>query len=308
MPEFSVIIPAFNRAHTLERAVSSACRQTVDDLEIMIGDDGSTDHTLEVASRLAAEDSRIRLIHWQPNLGVSAARNRLIRSSDSEFVCLLDSDDAWEPEKLELQQAALEEQPATGCCHTKEFWFRKGKKLNPPPGSLRHKEDPFFANLSRCTISPSCSVIRRKLLEGFGDFDEGLFACEDQDLWLRLALWTDFLSINRPLTLRYGGRADQLSAQIWGLDRFRIISLLKIEEMPLSAEQRHALCNEIALKAGILEQGFAKRGKKKQASLYRRLNRLYREKTARISQAAETPVICPDQRDQKTATPPIHSS
>ena len=275
MPRFSVIIPAWNRAVTLERAIRSALSQSRKDLEILVGDDGSDDDTVSMAEALREEDKRVRVFSWRPNRGVSATRNRLIRKSDSDFICLLDSDDAWLPEKLEIQADALERNPEAGCCHTGELWYRGEKQVTPPSGYLRHREDPFLFNLKRCTISPSSSVIRRTLLEKHGVFDEALFACEDQDLWLRLAPHTFFHSIRTPLTRRYGGRKDQLSIIQWGLDRFRIAVLLKIEENVLPDRYRKALRETIREKSRILAAGYRKRGKTIQAEMYNKLAEQY---------------------------------
>jgi glycosyltransferase involved in cell wall biosynthesis len=98
----SVIIPTYNRAYSLGAAVGSLQRQTYPDWEALVIDDGSTDDTAAVITRMQAEDSRIKR-HYQPNRGVSAARNAGLKLAAGEWIGFLDSDDTWEPWKLAAQ-------------------------------------------------------------------------------------------------------------------------------------------------------------------------------------------------------------
>jgi glycosyltransferase involved in cell wall biosynthesis len=109
----SVIIPAYNRAHCLVRAVESALGQTYGDVSVILIDDGSTDHTRALVNDTYGKDPRVRYVH-QPNRGVSAARNHGIRLVTGAFAALLDSDDVWKPFKLELQLACLRAFPEAG--------------------------------------------------------------------------------------------------------------------------------------------------------------------------------------------------
>lgn len=97
----SVIIPAYNAADYLERALSSALAQTMPNLEVIVVDDASDDATLAIARRVALHDPRVRVLHNERNGGVSASRNRAINTAQGEWVALLDADDAWTPERLE---------------------------------------------------------------------------------------------------------------------------------------------------------------------------------------------------------------
>ena len=113
----SVVIPTYNRAYCIERALDSVLRQTHQDLEIILVDDGSTDDTRELIARRYGHDGRVRYIHQQ-NAGVSAARNTGLREVRGDFVALLDSDDVWKPWKLELQLRCLERVPHAGMIWT----------------------------------------------------------------------------------------------------------------------------------------------------------------------------------------------
>jgi len=105
MPRFSVVVPTYNRSEVMRRSVASVLGQTYTDFEIIVADDGSTDHTNSVVQSFA--DNRIRYL-WLPNSGGPAKpRNVGIDEADSEWVCFLDSDDLWYPTKLEVVDQAL---------------------------------------------------------------------------------------------------------------------------------------------------------------------------------------------------------
>src|SRR5919107_444831 len=104
-PYVSVIVPAYNVAGYLERALDSALAQTMSDLEVIVVDDASSDTTFEVASSVAARDARVRLLRNDNNRGLSASRNRAMHAARGEWIALLDGDDAWRPERLERMMA-----------------------------------------------------------------------------------------------------------------------------------------------------------------------------------------------------------
>ena len=110
-PIVSVVIPTFNRAHLIMRALQSVLTQTFTAWETIVVDDGSTDDTETVV--LSLGDSRIRYCRQPENRGPAAARNRGMREAKGEFIAFLDSDDEWFPDKLELQVARFRELPET---------------------------------------------------------------------------------------------------------------------------------------------------------------------------------------------------
>lgn len=116
-PLVSVIVPTFNRARYLQETLESALAQTWSALEIIIVDDGSTDHTPDIVQQLMLRDSRIRYLR-QENQGVSAARNRAIEMAQGQFLAFLDSDDVWFPWKLELQMKLFAARPELGMIWT----------------------------------------------------------------------------------------------------------------------------------------------------------------------------------------------
>ena len=123
-PFFSVIIPTYNRAHMLERAIKSVLAQTYKNFELIVVDDGSTDETKELLSKY-------KDIHYYKidNSGVSFARNFGVSKSKGKYLCFLDSDDEWLNEKLKAQYQQIEN---TRCLivYGEETWFRNGIRVN----------------------------------------------------------------------------------------------------------------------------------------------------------------------------------
>lgn len=243
----SVIIPTYNRAHVLGRAVDSVLAQTYSPVEVVVVDDGSTDTTPEL---LAGYGDRIRVL-TQENAGVSAARNLGIRESRGDFIALLDSDDAWTPDKLAVQMEVMAGDPGILICQTEEVWIRNGRRVNP---KVKHKKPSgmiFEPSLKLCLVSPSAVMMRRNLFELKGMFNETFPVCEDYDLWLRVSRDTPVHLIDVPCTIKYGGHDDQLSAS-HSQDKYRIQSILNlIREGGLSQTQKGA-----ALKVLVKNPGF----------------------------------------------------
>ena len=255
-PLVSAVIPTYNRAWALGRAVDSVLAQTYKPLELIVVDDGSTDETPELLAALAAR-GRLTVL-CQPNLGVSAARNAGIRKARGGLLAFLDSDDEWLPEKISFQVDFLNRRPDQVLVQTQERWIRGGRRVNP---GLKHRKpagDIFIPSLSRCLISPSAVMMRRNIFGEIGLFDETLPAAEDYDLWLRLLVRYPAGLIDQELVIRHGGRPDQLSARP-ALDQWRILALEKILKLNLSPERREAAEAELARRRAIYQAGRRKR-------------------------------------------------
>jgi glycosyltransferase involved in cell wall biosynthesis len=272
MPLVSVIIPTYNRASLVERAIRSVLTQTFTDYELIVVDDGSHDSTRDL---LASFDSRIAVLS-QPNRGVAAARNLGIRASTGELVAFLDSDDEWLPEKLTAQVACYDAADPFFICHTDEIWMRDGQEVRQRAVHQKQGGRFFERALERCLISPSSVVISRKLLDRCGWFDETLPAAEDYDLWLRITAFHEVCFIPRPLVIKHGGHADQLSQTVPAIDRFRIQAIRKILKYPdLSSSYRRAAVLELKRKCLLVAAGCEKRGNAGEAERYRELARSY---------------------------------
>jgi len=257
MPEVSVIIPTYNRREFVREAIASVLAQTYRDFELLVVDDGSNDDTAAVMQ----EFDNVRYI-CQPNRGVSAARNRGVALSNGELLAFLDSDDLWQPRKLECQVAFFAARPLTRICQTEEIWLRHGVRVNPRNKHRKASGDIFVRSLELCLVSPSAAMLRRELFEQVGGFDESLPACEDYDLWLRIAVTEPIHLIETPLVIKRGGHVDQLSQRFWGMDRFRVAALCKLlDSGVLSPEQRRLTEDTLRTKCRVLAQGARKRGR-----------------------------------------------
>ncbi|MFQ5936041.1 MAG: glycosyltransferase family 2 protein, partial [Acidiferrobacterales bacterium] len=268
----SVIVPVYNRAKLIGRALRSVSSQTVLPHEVIVVDDGSTDETGEVVHARFPQAHYVR----QYNKGVSSARNRGIQESNCEWLAFLDSDDEWLPQKLEVQRRALEANHEYRICHSDEIWIRRGQRVNPMRKHLKYGGHIFTRCLPLCVISPSSVVLHRSVLEAVGVFDESFLACEDYDLWLRVCAVYPVLFIAQPLIVKYGGHADQLSRRYSGMDRFRIEALEKIiQSGRLSPADRNAAVDALLEKIGIHLNGAEKRRRRQEVVKYREKQAYY---------------------------------
>jgi GT2 family glycosyltransferase len=253
--QISVIIPSFNRIQTLIRAIESVLEQRSVVDEIIVVDDGSKDNTAALVSQ---HYPNIKLIR-QANQGVSAARNTGIRQARFEWIALLDSDDSWLPEKISMIRQAQLKNPEYHLFHSDEIWIRNGVRVNPMKKHGKNGGWIFESCLPLCAISPSAVVLRRSLLHTTGYFDESLPTCEDYDLWLRICHEFPVHYIDRRLIIKYGGHADQLSRRYWGMDRFRIRSLVKLlQQHNLQQNYRFAVLSTLVAKLEVLLKGAEK--------------------------------------------------
>ena len=268
-PRVSVVIPTYNRNSMLKEAVESVLAQDYQNFELIVVDDGSTDHTPEILKSYGQTVTVIR----QHNQGVSSARNAGIKAASADLVAFLDSDDLWLPRKLSKQVDFFNANPNALICQTEEIWIRAGVRANP---KKRHKKVSgmiFEPSLKLCLVSPSAVMIRRSLFETVGLFDENLPACEDYDLWLRISCRYLIYLIDTPLIIKRGGHADQLS-RASGLDKFRIQAIIKmIESDLLSPSQYHAAVATLQQKCTIYAAGCRKRKRIDEAAYYETLAR-----------------------------------
>ncbi|MEW5723183.1 MAG: glycosyltransferase [Thermodesulfobacteriota bacterium] len=273
-PLVSVIIPVYNRAGLVGRAVDSVLGQTWPNFELIVVDDGSTDRTPEV---LAGYGDRLTLLR-QPHSGVSAARNRGLAAAQGDLIAFLDSDDYWDKEKIEAQVRFFQEHPEAIVCQTEEVWVRRGRRVNPGRRHRKPSGEAFFSSLELCLISPSAVMMKRELFDQVGLFDEDLPAAEDYDLWLRVTARHPVWLIERPLVVKTGGHPDQLSRATVGLDQYRVMALQKIlRSGTLSPGQARAARTALARKARVYGRGCLKRGRTEEGRRFLDLVREYGE-------------------------------
>ena len=258
MPLVTVVIPTFNRKAQLRRAVDSVLRQSFEDYQIHIVDDGSTDNSVRDLQADLSEHEKITFHYLPENLGVSAARNHAIRHSESEFIALLDSDDEWLPNKLQLQIEALGSHSAM--VHSNEIWLRGD---TPVPQRKKHQKgggDQFIPSLKLCVISPSTSVIRRSTLDEVGLFREDFPVCEDYELWLRITHKYPLSFVEEALVIKHGGHDDQLSFKYHSMDYWRVKALLPFLKSARDEDSKQAVQAELKRKCHVLLKGFEKHG------------------------------------------------
>lgn len=266
----TVIIPVYNRTWQALRAIDSVYSQSFQDFELIVVDDGSTEDIAEVEARVLSGGGTLLR---QPRSGVSAARNYAALHASHRWLCFLDSDDEWLPEKLETQLAFHQSNPEILASQTEEVWIRNGRFVNPKHKHQKPDGEAFFASIKLCCISPSAVMISKELFHSLDGFDENMAVCEDYDLWLRLSAQHSVPLLREPLLKKHGGHADQLSHSQPAMDRFRIYSMTKLSASPkLSKEQALALLEEISTKSAILSTGAEKRGNIRVAEFYGELS------------------------------------
>ncbi|MDP6294380.1 MAG: glycosyltransferase [SAR324 cluster bacterium] len=269
MPQVTVILPSWNRADWLKKSIDSVLEQTFRDFELIVVDDASTDSTQEI---LTSYSGKIRSITFAKNLGVSAARNAAVKNCDSEWIAFLDSDDFWHPHKLQKQIAQTVIRAECPIHFTDEIWIRNGVRVNPKKKHQKLEGWIFKPSLELCLMSPSTVLLRRELFDVHGLFDETLPICEDYDLWLRLTAQHQVALLNEKLMTRHGGHADQLSRSDWGIDRYRVQSIIKIlKTEKLRPEDRSAAIVVLRKKCEIIINGFRKRGKLQEIERYEKI-------------------------------------
>ncbi len=185
-PLISCIITTHNREQLLHRAIDSILKQTYNNFELIIVNDGSKDNTADILNDYIKKENRIQIINRKQSFGGNYSRNEGIRISSGEFISLLDDDDEFMPEKLDLLYNRIVKNKKIGLVYGGSKLIRRDmtdfNKL-PKYGSLGYN------NLLQiyCQFSPPACLIRRECFEIAGFFDESLPAYQDWDMWLRIS-------------------------------------------------------------------------------------------------------------------------
>lgn len=187
-PLVSVILPTFNRAYCIERAVKSVLEQEYENIEVLVIDDGSGDHTREVIQEI--RDSRICYRKNENNLGAAAARNVGICLAKGEFVAFQDSDDVWLPGKLKKQVDLLKTSNFGMVYSCFERTFPDGSVEKVPRDGIQPEAKqgniyPYL--LAESYISTQTMLVRKEILKKIQGFDEAMKSYEDYDLAIRIS-------------------------------------------------------------------------------------------------------------------------
>lgn len=213
----SVIIPAFNAAETLAEAVASVVNGSYQHLEILIVDDCSTDDTSKVAAKLAESDPRIQFLRNPHNFGVSKSRNLMIDRATGEYVAFLDSDDTWEPNKLEFCLQMLAENPEVkAVAHALRYLDKHGKKLSyiATYPTTQAQMQAIKQTGESPWVFPSSVVVDRAIIVKEGGFAEDWLVGEDTELFTRIAQKYGLLAATEPLG-NYRIRGNSLTDKHW---------------------------------------------------------------------------------------------
>jgi len=213
-PKVSVIIPTYNRAELLPRAIKSVLEQTYQDFEIIVVDDGSTDNTEEVIKEFQEQDKRIKYIKHDKNKGGSAARNTGIKAAKGKYVAFLDSDDEWLQNKLECEVKILNNNKNCIICSTGYTFIneRTGKIISK---TIFKNQWVSYKDVLRgkCLTTNDFTVIRKAAID-IGGFDEKLPARQDWDFWIRITSIGRGIQIPINTVNKYVMRNDQISSGI----------------------------------------------------------------------------------------------
>lgn len=187
MPRVTAVIACHNGEAFIRKAIASVLAQTYTDLEVVVADDGSRDGSAAIVESFGPPVRLIRVAHGN----TQATRNAAIVASDSEFVGILDQDDAWWPQKLARQLARLDADPRLGLCYTDTRGVDpQGREIpeghNPLPVP-KDQTDALGRLLRLNLMAASTVLLRRSALERVGRFDPAYHLCGDWDLWLRVA-------------------------------------------------------------------------------------------------------------------------
>jgi glycosyltransferase involved in cell wall biosynthesis len=225
---FSVVVPTYNRAQYLRKALESVLTQDCQDFDIIVVDDGSTDTTAQV---LATFGDKIRILH-QENKGPGAARNLGVQNSTCEYVAFLDSDDFWFPWTLATYAQIIKEKDLPTLIAGNLAYFQQEIEVSSlalKPLDLESFPD-YFAASRRGLYCGTCQmVVRRAAILQVGGFAEGKFNAEDHDLVMRLGTAPGFLYVNAPAMIAYRQHPEALTRDL--SKTFRgLINLVQMEQ------------------------------------------------------------------------------
>ena len=214
----SVVVPCYNAETFLPATLASVLAQTYRAYELIVIDDGSTDGSADCVERIAAQDSRVRLVRMPRNFGAPAApRNLGVQEARGEWIAFLDADDVWHPRKLELQLAALDASQAS-MCSTVMVDFRDEREIHfiEPPAPMRIERITFLKQLLKYRTPTSSIVVRREwMLRNPFNEDLGYKAREDTDCFIRMhEIAGPSIKLRHPLVF-YRQQANQISGNKW---------------------------------------------------------------------------------------------
>ena len=199
--KFSIIIPLYNKAPYIRKALETVCEQTYHDYELIMINDGSTDNSAIVAEEyLRTTDGIDYKIITQPNAGVAAARNNGVAQASGEYIAFLDADDWWEPTYLECMAQLIEDYPEAGLYACNYVYYKPGKThvaLNIPTGYINYPKAYYEGGAM--PVTSITAIMPRAVFDEMGGFPVGIKLGEDFLLWAKIALQYPVAFLNEPL-------------------------------------------------------------------------------------------------------------
>lgn len=192
----AVVIPTKNRGGLIARAIESALHQTLPVDEVVVVDDGSTDDTLAIVGDLSRADRRVRLIQLERSGGAAKARNIGVAETKADWICFLDSDDAWSLDKHAAQREAISSRPDAVASFTGLRYAYSEHSFDVPAPS---EVSALALRGGNVVGSTSSAMIRRATFDAVGGFDQDLPSCQDWDLWMKLRAQGSFAMVSTPL-------------------------------------------------------------------------------------------------------------
>jgi len=261
----SVVIPLYNKAAYIRRAVDSVLAQTYQDFELIVVDDGSTDEGPEIVAGYA--DPRLRLIR-QANAGVSAARNRGVAEAQAELVAFLDADDEWRPWFLETVIGLRQRFPEAGAFATAYEIFDGERLRRPdfqtgidnPEGGILH--DYFLAACYDPPLWSSALMIPKRVFDKVGGFPVGVKRGEDTHTWTRIALYYPVAWSPRVASIYHREAENRACLSFWIYDdpplAEPIEAFLSSDEKGYASREsvaEYLICRRLDLAKSFLERG-----------------------------------------------------
>ncbi|MFL5327960.1 MAG: glycosyltransferase [Gemmataceae bacterium] len=234
-PRVSVVVASYNYGRYIAEALASIQKQTFEDWEAIVVDDGSTDDSLAIIGHFLT-DRRFRLV-CNPHLGQPQTKNCGILASSGGFIAFLDADDRWASGKLDRQVSLFDKQPKVGVCYTRRQLIDGGGHLIAGDGRPFHRGQVLDAIFRDNFVCFSSAMVRRSFLEQVGLFDERLALGIDYELWLRLARVCKFDYIDEPLVQYRTGHAN--------------LSQRLAERLDSAIAVMHRFCRDIDLPAQL---------------------------------------------------------
>ena len=182
LPTVSVVMPAYNAQAFIEQAIGSVIAQTIPQWELLVIDDCSTDDTCAIVEKLASRDGRIRLLRNEKNLGAARTRNRGLEQARGRYIAFLDSDDIWDPQKLEKQLALMEKTGADLSCCSYAIINAENEKVRPD--YFVPEEISYKALLRENLLGCSTVILTGEIAKKYRFTVD--FYHEDYVLWLQL--------------------------------------------------------------------------------------------------------------------------